>query len=157
MFMRNDIKSILIVGPYYPRKCGIASHTYQLSKSMESKGVTTKTLAPTDCKSDYKENLIGGFRLLKLLKYKHFDRVNIHFVPEEYFYTGLSLKRFLNIFPLISLLIVFNKMKNIRIIIHEPPLTKYFFQKLYYGDIYEKKFHQFLFLQKQRKINFRVI
>ena len=57
MFMRNDIKSILIVGPYYPRNVELL-HTYQLSKSMESKGVA-KTLL-TDCKSDYKENLIGG-------------------------------------------------------------------------------------------------
>ena len=155
MFMRNDIKSILIVGPYYPRKCGIASHTYQLSKSMESKGVTTKTLAPTDCKSDYKENLIGGFRLLKLLKYKHFDRVNIHFVPEEYFYTGLSLKRFLNIFPLISLLIVFNKMKNIRIIIHEPPLTKYFFQKTILWRYLWKKVPSISFFTETEKNKFQ--
>jgi glycosyltransferase involved in cell wall biosynthesis len=153
--MKRELKSMLIVGPYFPRKCGLASHTYQLSKSLEAKGVKINTLAPLDCNSTYNLNLIGGFRFLQILKFNKYDKINVHFVPEEYFYTGFSLKRFLNIFPLISFLIVFLKMRNIRVVIHEPPWTKYFFQKSFLWKYLWKKVPEISFFTERECLLFQ--
>ena len=84
-------KKILIVGPNLPRECGIAAHIFQLSASLKKQGWIVDILSPNDCDGRFHEKLIGGLNLLKLLKYsKNYTSINIHFSPEEYFYTGLK-------------------------------------------------------------------
>lgn len=124
-------KKILIVGPNLPRECGIAAHVFQLAASLKKEGWIADILSPNDCEGLYHENLIGGLNLLKLLKYSNdYTAINIHFSPEEYFYTGrYNFLRIFNLIPIFSFLILFKLVKNINIVIHEPPMTKYFFQR----------------------------
>lgn len=159
---RNNIKSVLIVGPNYPRRCGIASHTYQMALTLEKKNIKIKTLAPADCKANFNLNLKGYFNLLKLLKFKdEFDLISLHFVPEEFFFTGFSLKRLFNVLPLISFYILFKNMSNLKLVIHEPPWTKYFFQRSYLSRLVWSKAPLITFFTKtelekfEKKINFK--
>lgn len=128
----ND-KKILIVGPNIPRKCGIATHIFQLSKALQKDGWIVHILSPHDCEGNYHENLVGGLRLLKLLKYsQEYTIINIHFTPEEYFlFVGYNPLRLLNLLPLIAFLILFKLVKNLNMVIHEQPVSKYFFQRTF--------------------------
>lgn len=158
-------KKILIVGPYNPRKCGIATHTFQLAMSLKNKGWFVDILSPHDCEGNYHGNLIGGLRLLKLLKYsKKYTTINIHFTPEEFFlYVGYNPMRLFNIVPMLSFLVLFKLLKNINIVIHEPPLTKYFFQRTILHRLIWKQVPQITFFtniereifEKRMRISFR--
>jgi glycosyltransferase involved in cell wall biosynthesis len=142
-------KKVLLIGPNIPRECGIASHVFQLEKSLKSEGCTVDILSPKGCEGNFHENLIGGFKLLRLLKYvKNYERVNIHFVPEEYFYVGYSPLRLFNLIPMLAFLILFKAAKNILIVIHEPPLTKYFFQRSFIHKYIWKQVPQISFFTK---------
>ena len=130
------MKKILLVGPNNPRRCGIASHVIQLEAALKKDEWIVETLSPYDCEGTYHGNLSGGFNFLKIIKYaKEFDIVNVHFSFEEYFYCGRSLMRALNIFPMIALLILFRKMKNLNLVIHEPPPTPHWFQRTWFDRL----------------------
>lgn len=123
---------ILLVGPYNPRKCGVASHIIQLASSLKKDGWIVDILSPYDCEGTYHENLIGGFNFLKLKKYVgNYDIVNVHFTPEEYFFMGRTIKQISNYFSLFAFYIMSKITTNINYIIHEPPPTRYFFQRTF--------------------------
>lgn len=156
--------NILLVGPYYPRKCGIASHIIQLEASLKKDGWAVDILSPFDCEGTYKENLIGGLNPLKLIKYlKNYKKINIHFTPEEIFYSGHKPIRLLNIITLISLYILFSLGKNLNLVIHEPPVTRFFFQRTFLDKLVWNKVSQVTFFtekeckifEKKFQINFR--
>lgn len=131
--MNSDYNSILLVGPYTPRQCGIATHVIQLEQVLKGEGWIVDTLGPLDCNSSYKVNLTGGLNSLKLLKYAHkYKVVNIHFDFGEFFYSGRSMKRLLNIFPLFALWVLFRRMKNINVVMHEQPPARFFIQRTFF-------------------------
>ncbi len=148
-------KKILLVGPNLPRVCGIASHVFQLSASLRKEGCIVDILSPKDCEGLYHENLIGGLNLLKLLKYSNdYVAINIHFSPEEYFYTGRrNVLRIFNLLPVFSFLILFKLVKQINVVIHEPPMTKYFFQRTLFHRLVWKQVPKIsFFTNEERKI-----
>lgn len=128
--MKNNLKKILLIGPYSPRRCGIASHIIQLESTLKNEGWLVDILSPHDCEGTYHENLIGWFNILKLYKYiKYYDVLNVHFTPEEYFFSGRNPLRIFNFVPLFSLCILFWLGKKVNYVIHEPPTTRFIFQR----------------------------
>jgi glycosyltransferase involved in cell wall biosynthesis len=121
---------ILLVGPYPPRRCGIATHISQLATTLAAEGYQVDVLSPPDCAGSLHANLRGGINVLKLLKYaKKYDRINIHFEFAEFFYLGHGPLRALNIFPLLAFWVLFRRLSNLNVVMHEPPPAKYFFQR----------------------------
>ena len=126
------------------------------------KNIKNKNFSSADYKANFNLNLKGYFNLLKLLKFKdEFDLISLHFVPEEFFFTGFSLKRLFNVLPLISFYILFKNMSNLKLVIHEPPWTKYFFQRSYLSRLVWSKTPLITFFTKtelekfEKKINFK--
>jgi glycosyltransferase involved in cell wall biosynthesis len=125
-----NTNNILLVGPYAPRKCGIAMHIVQLEQGLRAEGWTVDVLAPLDCNATYRETVFGGFNVLKLLKYtRQYKNVNIHFDFGEFFHAGHDIKRVLNIFPLLALWFLFWRAKNINVVMHEPPPARFGLQR----------------------------
>ncbi len=148
-------KKILIIGPNIPRKCGVAANNFQMATTLKNEGWIVDILSPFDCEGTYHENLIGGFNLLKLCKYaKKYKKINLHFTPEEYFYVGKNPLRFFNIIPLFSFCIIFKLIRNINIIIHEPPLTKFFFERTFLHKKIWSSVPQITFFTNSQRIIF---
>ena len=121
---------ILLVGPYPPRRCGIATHISQLETALTADGYQVDVLSPPDCAGTFHENLRGGVNVLRLLKYaKKYSRINIHFEFSEFFFLGHSPLRALNIVPLLALWLLFRRLSNLNVVMHEPPPAKYSFQR----------------------------
>lgn len=139
-------KEILLIGPYSPRRCGIATHLVQFKESLQNDGNKVSVLSYSDCEGDIKENLLGIYSLLRIIKYKNiYDEIYIHFTPEQFFYVGKNIKRFLNVFPLINFYILFYFTKNIKLIFHEPPLSKFLFQRILSFLVWRKINHAIFF------------
>ncbi len=147
-------KNILLIGPYAPRKCGIATHIIQFKKKLEEEGHNVKVLSYSDCNGDITKNLKGLLRPLKLLSFKSkFNEVYIHFTPEQFFYVGKNFLRFFNFLPLISFLILFLFFKKLKLIFHEPPLSKFLYQRLLSFIVWSNVSHA-VFFTKTEKYNF---
>lgn len=128
--MDKGVNSILLVGPYTPRQCGIATHVIQLEQVLRAEGWVVDTLAPLDCAATYREDLSGLFNCLKLIKYaKKYKLVNIHFDFGEFFYVKHNPRRILNIFTLLALGVVFKMARNINVVMHEQSPARFFFQR----------------------------
>lgn len=126
------LKKILLVGSYTPRKCGIATHLQQLEDTLRANGDEVDILSSPECQGTFRENLRGGFNILKLIRYsRKYDLINIHFEFSEFFHLGHSPIRILNIFPLIALGILFRVTKNLNLIMHELPPTPFSFQRTF--------------------------
>lgn len=145
---------MLLVGQNHPRKCGIASHVIQLEAALKKEGWIVDILSPFDCDGTYHENLRGGFKFLKILKYaRNYDRINVHFTFEEYFYYRRNFMRVLNIFPMVALLILFWKVKNLNFVIHEPPPTPHWFQRTWLDRLVWSHVPMITFFtEKERKL-----
>lgn len=147
---------ILIIGPNHPRKCGIATHVNQEYLNFVNQGNFVKILSSKDCNSHFKENTKGFFNPLKILKYyKDFDTIYLHFSPEQYFYTYYNPLRLFNLLPLLSFYIIFKKCENLIFVVHELPLNKYFFQKLFIHKYIWQRVTKILFFTYNEKINFQ--
>ena len=146
-------KKTLLIGPYSPRRCGIATHLVQLKQSLENDSSVVSVLSYYDCEGDIKENLLGIYSLLRIIKYRNiYDEIYMHFTPEQFFYVGKNIKRFLNIFPLINFYILSCYIKNLKIIFHEPPLSKYLFQRILSFLIWSKINHGIFFTKTEKEI-----
>jgi glycosyltransferase involved in cell wall biosynthesis len=145
--------NILLVGPYSPRKCGIATHIVQFRKSLEQNNKKVTILSYADCDGDMTTNLLGGLNLLKLFRHrKIYSAIYVHFTPEQFFYVGHDLRRLLNFVPLISFFIIFTFLKNINFVFHEPPLSKYLFQRIFSFLIWRKINSAIFFTNIEKKI-----
>jgi len=121
---------LLLVGPYVPRRCGIAAYVVQLEAALKAAGYQVDVLSPPDCAGTIREELRGGLRILNLLKYgPAYDTVNIHFEPSEYFLFGRNPIRALNIFTLLAFWHLFRRLKNLNVVVHEPPPVRHFIQR----------------------------
>jgi len=144
-------KNILIIGPYAPRKCGIATHIVQFKKKLEEEGHNVKVLSYSDCNGDITKNLKGLLRPLKLLSFKSkFNDVYIHFTPEQFFYVGKNFLRFFNFLPLISFLILFLFFKKLKLIFHEPPLSKFLYQRWLSFIVWSNVSHAVFFTETEK-------
>ena len=56
-------KKILLIGPYLPRRCGIATHLVQFKESLQNENNEVNVLSYSDCDGDIDENLLGIFNL----------------------------------------------------------------------------------------------
>tara|TARA_B100001027_G_scaffold216783_1_gene194266 strand:- start:2139 stop:3149 length:1011 start_codon:yes stop_codon:yes gene_type:complete len=146
-------KKILLIGPYPPRRCGIGTHLVQFKESLQNKNNIVNVLSYSDCDGDIEENLLGTLNLLKLIKYrKKYDKIFIHFTPEQFFYVGKNLKRILNIFPLVNFYILFKLIKNLNVIFHEPPLSRFFFQRVSSFFVWSKISHAIFFTKTEKEL-----
>jgi len=143
-------KKILLVGPYNPRKCGIAAHIIQLESALKNEGWVVDILSPNDCEGTYHENLRGGFNVIKILKYtSKYERINIHFSPEQFFYMGQNPLRMFNIFTLLSLCLLFWMAKNSNFVMHEQPTTRFFFQHTFLHKLIWSQVPQITFFTRR--------
>ena len=144
-------KKILLIGPYSPRKCGIATHIVQFKKKLEEEGHVVKVLSYRDCNGDLTRNLKGLLRPLRILRYKaSFNKVYIHFTPEQFFYVGKNFLRILNFLPLLSFLFLFIFFKKLNLIFHEPPLSKFFYQRLLSSIVWKNISHAIFFTNNEK-------
>ena len=152
------LNKILIVGPCGPRKCGIATHINQEYSCLVKQGYIVDILSHKDCNSKFKENLKGFLNPLKILKYyKNYDKIYLHFSPEQYFYTYFNIFRLFNLLPLFSFYFLFLKCKNLIIILHEPPFNKYFFQKSKIHKYIWKRVNKIHFFTESEKLFFESV
>ena len=96
--------NILVVSSYPPVNCGIGKYAEQQVASLRDGGRRVDVLSPADGGGDFHENLLGGLRPLRLLKYAWaYDEVSIHYAP-HFFYDPLG--RFNRILTSLALVIV---------------------------------------------------
>ena len=80
------MNSILVVGPYPPRRCGIGAYSFALVERLREAGHQVTVLTPPDGDGDVRVPFEGGrpFRVAARLGRKY-DRVLVHFQPALYF------------------------------------------------------------------------
>lgn len=123
-------RRVLLVGSYFPRRCGIATHVAQAEMALKAEGYQVHVLSPRDCDGTFKVNLRGGLRILHLLAYAgRYERINLHFEFSDYFYLGHSPLRALNLIPLVGFFILFGRLKELNVVVHEAPPARYWFQR----------------------------
>ena len=126
----GSTRTVLLVGSYHPRRCGIATHVAQVEMALKAEGYLVHVLSPHDCDGTFKENLRGGLRILRLLAYAgRYERINLHFEFSDYFYLGHSPLRALNLIPLAGFFILFGRLKELNVVVHEAPPARYWFQR----------------------------
>jgi glycosyltransferase involved in cell wall biosynthesis len=81
---------ILVVSSYPPMKCGIARYASQQVVGLRREGHRVDVLSPAYGDGNWKDNLKGGWRPLRLLRYLWpYDRTYVHFTP-YFFYSPCS-------------------------------------------------------------------
>lgn len=81
--------NILVVSSYPPLACGIGKYAEQQVNFMRRQGHHVDVLALEGGEGEYRVNLLGGLRPLRLLKYAVFyDEIHVHFTP-HFFYQPL--------------------------------------------------------------------
>src|SRR5258708_35471689 len=122
----------LLVGPYTPRKCGIATHVVQLEFALRAAKSEVDVLSPPDCAGTVREDLKGWLNALKLIKYERtYDRINIHCESDQFFLLERTPLRALNVLSLIALWLVFRRVPKLNVVMHEPPPSRWFFQRTF--------------------------
>jgi glycosyltransferase involved in cell wall biosynthesis len=124
------MKNILLVGPYRPINCGLTTHIQQFeSKLRKSSNVDILSLLNTE--SHFQVNFKSiKFYLFALKYFRDYNEVYIHFTSEYYLYSSNYLLRALNIFLGIGLFKIF-KFNNVRVILHEQPTSRFYFQRVF--------------------------
>jgi len=113
----------LFVTSYPPTRCGIGAYASQSVKKLRTEGHVVDTISPNnEGNVDFKCDLCGGFKALKLLKLGLFyDRMVIQYHPAFFFksYDNISSK-LQNLATNISLILLFLLYwKKIEIVCHE--------------------------------------
>jgi glycosyltransferase involved in cell wall biosynthesis len=113
----------LMVSSYAPMKCGIGAYAHQMVKQFQNHGDIVKILSPPEGGGDFRTNLIGGFNLLKLVKYGYpFDKIIIQY-HESFYYDEKTRKNIFSLYAthlsFILLFLIFRK--KIELILHEFP------------------------------------
>lgn len=108
----------LIVSTYPPMPCGIAKYAEQQVTTLRAQGHRVDVLSPEEGDGDFQENLLGGFRPLRLLRHAWaYDEICIHFTP-QFFYDPMSMpSRMRTSFAFLLLMLLFGR--RITVIAHE--------------------------------------
>lgn len=78
--------NILIVSTYPPMVCGVGAYAEQQVRALRGEGHVVDVLSPEEGDGDWTDNLSGGMRVLRLLKYVWaYQRVDVHFTPQFFF------------------------------------------------------------------------
>ncbi len=112
--------SILVISTYPPNPCGIGQYASQQVAALRQEGRQVDVLSTNDGDTEFNEDLKGGFRILKLLKYLWaYQSVYIHYTPFFYFKTddGFRVDRIIT--SLCFLVIMTLSPRRISFIVHE--------------------------------------
>lgn len=81
----------LVVSTYPPMACGIGKYAQQQVDALRREGHRVDVLSPEGADGDFRANLLGQWRPLRLLRYVWaYDEVIIHYTP-QFFYESESL------------------------------------------------------------------
>lgn len=139
----------LMVSSFPPMKCGIGVYADQMVKSLVENGHTCDVLSPMEGGGKFKDDLSGGFNVLKLLNYsKGYDRIVFQY-HESFFYQGTGgLKNKLSVLEthlsFIFLFLIFHT--RIEVIVHEIPYNHtsrffYYFERVKWSVCPKVIFH----------------
>jgi glycosyltransferase involved in cell wall biosynthesis len=111
---------VLIVSPYPPDRCGIASYTVQVAATLRAEGHTVEVISPAPSaarySADYAHTVRGVLRALALSR--RADRTIIEFFPDLLF-RSLRRSQFLRQWPAVALLFALGR--DVHLIVHEAP------------------------------------
>ena len=112
--------SILVVSTYPPKPCGIGQYASQQAISLKREGHQVDVLAMNNGDGEFNADLLGGARILRLLKYLWaYQSVYIHYTPFFYFRLekGYRMDRLITSMAFMMLMIL--SRRRITFIIHE--------------------------------------
>lgn len=113
----------LVVSTFPPIACGIGRYAAQQVAALRSEGHIIDVLSPHEGDGDWRDNLFGGVRPLRLMKYLWaYDHAYIHFTP-FFFYDGERTKwnRLASSMALLMVMLLFGR--RITMLIHETPFS----------------------------------
>jgi glycosyltransferase involved in cell wall biosynthesis len=111
---------VLIVSPYPPDRCGIASYTVQVAATLRREGHTVEVISPDPSAARYSADCAhtvrGVLRVLALSR--RADRTIVEFFPDLLF-KSLRRSQFLRQWPAVALLFALGR--EVHLIVHEAP------------------------------------
>jgi glycosyltransferase involved in cell wall biosynthesis/SAM-dependent methyltransferase len=111
------VKRILLISPFPPLRDGVGKYAAQEAAALRAEGHEVEILSPLPCAAHYVEDLKGGLRLLKVLRYANrFDRILLQYQPSLYHKSRQGLSRGLSN---LAMLLLFRSIPNITVVCHE--------------------------------------
>lgn len=110
--------NILIVSSYPPMACGIGKYTEQQVTTLRREGHRVDVLSPPEGDGDFQDDLLGGWRALRLLRYSWaYDEIFIHYTPQFFYLSEDRKSRFKTSFALLLLMLL--QGRKISVLLHE--------------------------------------
>jgi glycosyltransferase involved in cell wall biosynthesis len=110
--------NILVVSSYPPMACGIAKYTEQQVTTLRREGHRVDVLTPLEGEGEFRDDLLGDWRPLKLLKYAWaYDELFIHYTPQFFYLSEDRKSRFKTSFALLFVMLLFGR--RISVLLHE--------------------------------------
>ncbi len=82
--------NILVVSTYPPMPCGIGAYAAQEVAALRREGNAVDVFSPPEGDGDLQGDLLGGWKILRLVKHLWaYDCVHVHYTP-SFFYNGAS-------------------------------------------------------------------
>ena len=98
--------------------CGIANYAEQQAAALRREGHRVDILSPREGEGDFREDLLGGLRPLRLLKYLWaYDELVIHFTPYFFYKTDSAFNRLLTSVAFVLVMILAGQ--RVTFLIHE--------------------------------------
>jgi glycosyltransferase involved in cell wall biosynthesis len=111
---------VLILSPYPPDRCGIASYTVQVAATLRKEGHAVEVVSPQPSaaqhSADYARSVGGVLRVLAMSRRS--DRTVIEFFPDLLF-RSLSRNQFVRQWPAVALLLGLGR--RVELVVHEAP------------------------------------
>lgn len=110
--------NVLIVSSYPPMACGIGKYAEQQVAALRGQGHRVDVLSPAEGGGDLRDNLIGGLRPLRMLKYFWaYDSIYIHFSPHFFYDPTDALSRLFSALAWLVVCLLYGR--RITLVIHE--------------------------------------
>jgi glycosyltransferase involved in cell wall biosynthesis/SAM-dependent methyltransferase len=116
-----DVK-VLIVSPYPPDRCGIASYTVQVAATLRRQGDSVEVISPLPSAAqhwaDYSQSVRGVLQVLG--RSRRADRTIVEFFPDLLF-RSLRRSQFMRQWPIVALLFALGR--KLELVVHEAPYS----------------------------------
>lgn len=111
---------VLVLSPYPPDRCGIASYTVQVAATLRQEGHAVTVVSPQPSaardSADYAQTVRGVLRVLAMSR--RADRTVIEFFPDLLF-RSLRRNQFIRQWPAVALLFALGR--RVELVVHEAP------------------------------------
>jgi glycosyltransferase involved in cell wall biosynthesis len=109
---------ILVISSWPPQACGIAKYAEQQVDVLRDNGHWVDVLSPPEGDGDFQDNLMGGLRPLRLLRYLWaYDQAWIHYTPHFFYDWRSRFDRMLTSLAFLAVMLVHGR--RLTMIVHE--------------------------------------